>query len=255
MTLISDSESKNSGTCQNFSPRLSKPKPTWPKKHFDKGFFSGKRNKFISFYAISEENLTCKQNPSLSKRDSRCPVEHSEEKFIRRIKTFSFFWALNENLYGFWQNKIDRVAWTAFHVSRNKLSIFIEKKHKFDSILRLWEKNFRSFFATFGHGCQTRILSVQSPYWNKSGIRFIFNFPEFWRKLWFALKTCSFVRKAFNSPGEQLSGKNQTFLTLGLWGKNERLSLETWLADLPQTHSMPPQKQFEEKDCFFFTKT
>ena len=126
------------------------------------------------------------------------------------------------------------------------------KKNKFDSILRLWEKNFRSFFATFGHGCQTRILSVQSPSWNKSGIRFIFNFPEFWRKLWFALKTCSFVRKAFNSPAEQLSGKNQTFLTLGLWGKNERLSLETWLADLPQTHSMPPQKQFEEKDCFFF---
>ena len=40
------------------------------------------------------------------------------------------------------------------------------------------------------------------------------------------------------------------FLLIRLWGKNERLSVEISLAYLPQTHSMRPQKQFEEEDCF-----
>ena len=98
---------------------------------------------------------------------------------------------------------------------------YLSKKNKFDSILRLWEKNFRSFFATFGHGCQTRILSVQSPSWNKSGIRFIFNFPEFWRKLWFALKYSRFVRKDLTSR-RIIFWEKPNFFT---WpGKNERLS-------------------------------
>ena len=67
---------------------------------------------------------------------------------------------------------------------QNKI-FFSKKNQNIGSILRLWEKNFRNWFAISGHGCQTRILRVQRPYWNKSGIRFIFNFPEFWRKLRF----------------------------------------------------------------------
>ena len=93
-----------------------------------------------------------------------------------------------------------------------KTDFFSIKKQFFCSIPRLWERNFRSLFATFGHGCRTPILRVQSPYWNKSGIRFIFNFPEFWRKLWFALKYSRLVRKDLTLQENNFLGET-IFLT------------------------------------------
>ena len=47
LTSPSDVESKNSGTCQTFSPRVSQPKSTWPKKHSGKSFL---REKCTSLY-------------------------------------------------------------------------------------------------------------------------------------------------------------------------------------------------------------
>ena len=43
--------------------------------------------------------------------------------------------------------------------------------------------------------------------------------------------------KLFTSPGEQLSGRNQTLYPFGIWLKIERLSGEKWVTDLPKTHS------------------
>ena len=66
------------------------------------------------------------------------------------------------------------------------------------------------FFATFGHGCRTRILRVERPYWKKSRIRFIFNFPEFWRKLWFALKNSRFVKRDLTLQEKNSLGKTKS---------------------------------------------
>ena len=66
------------------------------------------------------------------------------------------------------------------------------------------------------------------------------------------LQVCQ--KNFFTSPGEQPSGENKTFLPPGLWSKKERLSGETWVADLPKTHSMWSEKPFEEDDCFFSRK-
>ena len=91
-----------------------------------------------------------------------------------------------------------------------RIKIFCsKKKQNFGSILRLWERIFRSLFATFGHGCQTRILRVQRPYWNKSGIGFIFNFSKFWRKLWFALKNSRFVKQDLTLQENNFLGKTK----------------------------------------------
>ena len=97
-------------------------------------------------------------------------------------------------------------------MSRDALSekryFFSIKKLNFGFLPRLWEKNFRSLFATFGYGCQTPIQRVQSPFWNKSGIRFIFNFSNFWRKLWFALKNSRFVKQDLTLQENNFLGKN-----------------------------------------------
>ena len=85
---------------------------------------------------------------------------------------------------------------------------FFRWKTKFWFYSETLRENFRNLFATFGHGCQTPILRVQSPYWNKSGIRFIFNFPEFWRKLWVALKNSRFVKQDLTLQENNFLGKN-----------------------------------------------
>ena len=88
-----------------------------------------------------------------------------------------------------------------------KKDFFSIKIQSFGSLLRLWERIFRSLFATLGHGYQTPILRVQSPYCSKSGIGFIFNFSEFWRTLWFALKNSRFVKKDLTLQVNNFLGK------------------------------------------------
>ena len=120
-TLFADFEWKNSRLWPNFSTKVSKLISMCPVGLFEKSFL-GRSCNFKSTYVFSEEKLNFKC-PGLSRRLFRCPAEHSGRQFSRRSKNFLFFWALNENLSGFWQDEFDRVAKTAVHVIREALGI------------------------------------------------------------------------------------------------------------------------------------
>ena len=98
---------------------------------------------------------------------------------------------------------------------------FLSKKNISLILFSDFERKISVFFAFFGHVCQTRILRVQRPYWKKSRIRFIFNFPEFWRKLWFALKNYRFVRKDFFLQENYFLGKTKL---LYLYGSERKMN-------------------------------
>ena len=87
--------------------------------------------------------------------------------------------------------------------------VFYRKKNIILILFSDFERKLSVFFATFGDGCQTRIVRVQRPYWKKSRIRFIFNFSKFWRKLWFALKNSRFVKQDLTLQENNFLGKTK----------------------------------------------
>ena len=95
-------------------------------------------------------------------------------------------------------------------MSRDTLSekrFFLDKKTKFWFSSQTLRENFQEFVRNFRPWVSNPYSTRPSPYWSKSGIGFIFNFPEFWRTLWFALKNSRFVKKDLTLQVNNFLGK------------------------------------------------
>ena len=154
---------------------------------------------------------------------------------LEEIKIICIFWALNENLSGFWQNEFDRVAKTAVHVIREALGIkwfFFKKKIKFESFSRDLAKEFWTLGKCIHKVSQIRNLRVHKN----------------------CKRKCGRTRKAFYVSSGTFRGKNfwrkQKFMTFGQWTICCRFHAEESLAEFSTPHFMCPEKQFETKSFF-----
>ena len=190
------------------SPGVSKLKCTCPKTVLNKSpeknqFHLSLRNLLRKFW-IAQKLWFCQEGLLRLQRNI------SRKYFLEETIFFLTFWLWTRIFRVSGKTKLTdlpKLHSMCPEIHFQKKDSFSIKKQYFGFILRVWERNSRSLFATFGHGCQPPILRVRSPYWNKSGIRFIFNSPNFWRKHWFALKNSRFVKKDLTLQENNFVGK------------------------------------------------
>ena len=156
-------------------------------------------------------------------------------KFWKK-QNLSNFWAVSENVLGFWHNKFGRVAKTAFHVTRTTFGVnwtFFKKT----ALLILLP----NFSEKFQYPFKTDPPALSSPQPSR--------LQKLQKKIWTNQAGILHVRRSLTFRGKK-SGSNQNFSTYGQWAKKWCFVGERFLAELLTTHSISSEKSFETKGFF-----
>ena len=164
-------------------------------------------------------------------------------------------WAVSEKMLVSWRNNFGQVVNTAFHmfcrkIFRTKWFFFLKNKWAWH-FFWFWMTKFQICGRTFRQGCQKQSLRDQRKvWWNvlwKMGQLYIF-WWFFWGNSDLQETPVSSVRHSTrpveHSKG-QVSGRNETFPTLGHWARIFWVSGRRILADLPKLLSMWPEQLLE----------